>query len=115
MELEDIRAFCLSMPGVTESIKWGDHLCFCVADKLFIITSPDRYPVNASFKTSDDCFQNLIDRDGIIPAPYMARNKWVMVDDIALLTEKEWKEFLQLAYSLVFAKLPKKVQREISG
>ena len=30
-----------------------------------------------SFKVDDDRFLELTDRDGIIPAPYLARVKWV--------------------------------------
>lgn len=37
MDTEKLRSICLSFPGATEGIKW-DHLCFMVAEKIFLIT-----------------------------------------------------------------------------
>lgn len=115
MTVEDIRTFCLSLKGVTEDIKWGDHLCFSVGGKMFVVTAPDSVPVTASFKTSDELFEELTDREGIIPAPYMAKNKWVYVDNINRLSSAEWKKLLMIAYELVLQKLSGKMQREITG
>ncbi len=115
MTIEKIRAFALSMPGATEDIKWENHLCFNVGEKMFLVTSPDSVPVSASFKTDDEGFDSWTQREGIIPAPYMARNKWVLADDIKRLSETEWQTVIQLSHDLVFSKLTKKLQREISG
>lgn len=95
------------MPGVTEDIKWENHLCFNVGGKMFLITSPDESPVTASFKTTEEKFEELSEREGFMPAPYLARNKWVKVDDIGRLMVKEGKELLELSYKLVKEKLPK--------
>lgn len=114
MTIDEVRKYCLSLPGVTEDIKWEDHLCFCVGAKMFLITSPDRFPVNASFKTTDEGFEELIVRDGIIPAPYLARNKWVQVENIEKIKASEWKEFINTSYRLVFSKLPQKAKKVIS-
>ncbi len=107
MTLDAIQQFCRGLPGVTEDIKWEHHLCFNVGGKMFLITSPDESPVNASFKTSEEKFEELTEREGFIPAPYLARNKWVKVDDIGRLGVMEGKELLQLSYKLVREKLPK--------
>jgi predicted DNA-binding protein (MmcQ/YjbR family) len=113
MTLEELRKYCLSMKGVTESIKWEHHLCFSVGDKMFLITSPDEVPVNASFKTNDELFDELSLRKGMMPAPYLARNKWIRVDDIGRIGSNEWKKLMTIAYTLVFVKLTKKLQKEI--
>lgn len=115
MTLEQIRDYCLSLPGVTEDIKWEHHLCFNVGGKMFIITSPDEVPVTASFKTSDELFQDLSQRKGFMPAPYLARNKWVKVDDVNRIGVAEGKQLLKLAYTLVLEKLPAKARREIES
>lgn len=115
MKLEEIRDYSLSLPGTTESIKWEDHLCFCVAEKMFIVTAPDQFPVSASFKTTDELFDKLILKEGIIPAPYMARNKWVHIDNIERLTSKEWITYIDIAYQLIFNKLPLKTRKSISA
>ncbi len=115
MTVEEIRNYCLSLPGTTESIKWDDHLCFSVGDKMYLVTAPDHFPVSASFKTTDALFEELPTREGIIPAPYMARHKWVRVDDIERLADKEWTELLHIAYTQVFEKLPAKTKKLIAG
>jgi predicted DNA-binding protein (MmcQ/YjbR family) len=111
MTLDAIQKICNSFPGVTEDIKWGDHLCFNVGGKMFLITSPDVSPVTASFKTSEEKFIELTEREGLKPSPYLAKHNWVYVDDISRLNSKEWKELLQLSYELVKAKLPKKKKK----
>jgi predicted DNA-binding protein (MmcQ/YjbR family) len=115
MTVEDIRAYCLKLKGTTESIKWENHLCFSVGDKMYIILSPDSLPVSCSFKTSDELFDELPLREGIIPAPYLARYKWVHLDNIDRLTKKEWTKYITIAYNLVFEKLPAKAKAKISG
>lgn len=114
MTIEDIRDLCLGLKGVTEDIKWENHLCFSVGGKMFIITSPDEVPPTASFKVSDEDFDKLTQRAGIIPAPYLARYKWVMVEDIDLLAPAQWKSLLIGAHTMVVKKLPKK-QRDRLG
>lgn len=108
MTLDTIQKICHSFPDVTEDIKWEDHLCFNVGGKMFLVTSPDLSPVTASFKTSEEKFDELTERAGFKPAPYLGKHKWVYVDDIDRLTSKEWKELLSLSYELIRSKLPKK-------
>lgn len=115
MTLEEIRDYSLSLPGVTEDIKWENHVCFSVGDKMFLVTAPDNHPVTASFKTSDELFNILPSKEGIIPAPYMARHKWVFIDDIGRLVKKEWINYIDIAYHLVFDKLPAKTRKKIAG
>lgn len=113
MTIEAIQSICKQFPAVTEDIKWENHLCFNVGDKMFIITSPDTVPPTASFKVSDEEFDEVSSREGFKPAPYLARYKWVYVDDISRLTKKEWAYFAQQAYTLVASKLPAKVKKQL--
>lgn len=105
MELDDIQRVCHSLPAVTEDLKWGGHLCFSVGKKLFLITSPDNFPVDASFKVSDEDFEKLTAREDCIPAPYLARNKWIKVADIRNFTDKEWRHYLEQAHRIIASKL----------
>ena len=109
MDIEWLRAACLSLPGTSEDIKWGNDLCFLVAEKMFCVTNFEP-PLHVSFKVSDEEFEELSQRDGFIPAPYMARAKWVMVQQMSKLSKSEWKKYIQQSYDLVKAKLPKKTQ-----
>lgn len=113
MHLEDLQSICKKFPGTTEDIKWENHLCFCVGEKMYCITGLDETPVTASFKTSDEDFEILSARKGFKPAPYLARNKWVFIEDISLLSKKEWETYLKRSYEIIKAKLPKKLRESI--
>jgi predicted DNA-binding protein (MmcQ/YjbR family) len=71
--------------------------------------------VSCSFKTISELFTELTTKEGIIPAPYMARNMWVQVDDINRLTMQEWIEYSTTAYQLVFDILPAKTKKLLAG
>src|SRR4051812_31863824 len=112
MTTEKLRDYCLSFPGATEGVKWEDHLCFMVGEKMFCVTGmTDNSTV--AFKASDEAFEELIERAGIIPAPYMARNKWVSVQKRNSLRGAEWKEYIRDSYELIKSKLPKKIQASL--
>jgi predicted DNA-binding protein (MmcQ/YjbR family) len=113
MNPEKIRSICKKLPNVTEDIKWGHDLCFCIGEKMFVVVGIDSVPVSASFKTTDEEFEKLSARKGFKPAPYLARYKWVYVDDIKLLSEKEWGQRIQTAYDLIRSKLPKSVLKTL--
>jgi predicted DNA-binding protein (MmcQ/YjbR family) len=113
MELAEIRALCLKLPAVTEDIKWENHLCFNVGEKMFVVTAPDDVPVSASIKVSEEDFARLCSRSGIRPAPYLARYHWVYVDDISRLSKKEWRELVAAAHQLISSKLPKSTRKKL--
>lgn len=113
MDVHDIQNICRQYTGVTEDIKWQDHLCFNVGGKMFLITSPDAVPVAASLKVSSEIFDDLIEKDGFMPAPYLARYKWVWIDDITRLSLKEWEQYIDTAYRLVALKLPRRIKQQI--
>jgi predicted DNA-binding protein (MmcQ/YjbR family) len=113
MSIEDIQKICKKFPHVTEDIKWENHLCFCVAEKMFIVTAPDASPVSASLKVDDEDFAELQEREGFKAAPYMARYKWIYVDDIKRFSKKEWQLYLTKAYDLIAAKLPAKTKKKL--
>ena len=115
MNLKKAKEFCSALPGATHDIKWGDVLVFSVGEKMFAAMHDDPQAKSISFKVDDDRFLELTDRAGIIPAPYLARAKWVRVEDLAKLPDTEAKQLLARAHQLVFAKLTKKLQREIEG
>jgi predicted DNA-binding protein (MmcQ/YjbR family) len=112
MDIEQLRNLCLSLPAATEDIKWGADLCFCIGAKMFCVTGVNSNGA-ASFKVLDEEFEEMTQREGIIPAPYMARNKWVYVQGPQYLSDKEWEKYVRQSYQLVASKLPKKMQKEL--
>ncbi len=115
MTVEELQSICSNLKGVTLDIKWEDHLCFSIGGKMFLVTSPDNYPVTASFKVSENDFEIMCGREGFMPAPYLARYKWVHVDDISRLNLSEWERYAQQSYQLIYEKLPAKEKALISG
>ena len=113
MLVEDIQKICKKFPHATEDMKWETHLCYCIGEKIFIIISPDTSPVNASFKVDDEDFAELREKEGFIPAPYLARYKWIQVDNISRLSKNQWEEYLRKAYELVKVKLPMKKKKQL--
>jgi len=111
MDIETLREFCLKLPAATEDVKWGHDLCFSVGDKMFCVAGLDG-PLTVSFKVRDEEFDELASLPGLRPAPYVARYKWVLVEEVDALNRKEWKHYLKQSYDLVRAKLPKKTARQ---
>ena len=101
----------MSFPDVTEQIQWGKDLVFKVGGKMFCVacTEPVAPPkVALSFKCDDETFAELVERDGVIPAPYMAQHKWVAPEQFDTLGDTELKTLIARAYEIVSSKLPKK-------
>jgi predicted DNA-binding protein (MmcQ/YjbR family) len=113
METEDIQKICSTLPVVTEDIKWGHDLVFSVGAKMFCVVGLDQKPVSASFKVADEHFDDMCSREGFKPAPYMARHKWVWVDDINRMKKKEWTLVIQQSDEIVKEKLPAKLKKEL--
>jgi predicted DNA-binding protein (MmcQ/YjbR family) len=114
MELDSIRTYCLSLPHATEDIQWGNDLLFRISGKIFAGISLDP-PHSLSFKCTPEKFDELIELEGIIPAPYTARNKWVMLERLDALSDREIKSLIESSYQMIFAKLTKKTQAELSS
>ena len=114
MTLEKLRKHCLSYPGATEQIQWGADLVFKVGGKMFAVAATEPGASHAlSFKCSDEGFAELVECEGIDPAPYMARAKWVALQAFGALSDREIQDRIRESYDLVFAKLTKKAQGTI--
>ena len=114
MNIEDLRKICLSFPHVTEDIKWGHDLVFSIGAKMFCVIGVDSSPVSASFKVTDDEFDEMSTRPGFKPAPYVAKYKWVYLEDISIMKANEWKKYAKQSYELVREKLPPKIKKGLS-
>ncbi|MGA9769812.1 MAG: MmcQ/YjbR family DNA-binding protein [Blastocatellia bacterium] len=114
MDNETVRSFCLSLPHATEGIQWGNDLLFRVGGKMFAVIALEPSASNRlAFKCTPEKFEELIELDGIIPAPYMARNKWISLQRFDALKGSEIKDLIRNSYEMVFQKLPKKVQEQL--
>ena len=113
MNIEQLRKLCLSFPSATEQIQWGDDLLFKVGGKMFAVTPLEPARVWLSFKVTPENFLELTERPGIIPAPYLARAKWIALESRDALSPAELASLLRCSYDLVCAKLPRKTRDAI--
>lgn len=113
MDIETIRSICQSFPGVTEDVKWEHDLVFSVGLKMFCVVGLDETPVSASFKVKDEEFEEIASRPGFKPAPYVAKYKWVLIDDISRMSRQDWEHYIRQSYELVKAKLPAKLRKQL--
>jgi predicted DNA-binding protein (MmcQ/YjbR family) len=114
MDIEWIRNYCLSLPHTTEDIQW-ESLLFRIARKIYVTASPDGTGTSLlCFKCTPEEYAELIEIDGIVPAPYMARNHWVSLTRLDALPRAEIRRRILQSYELVRSRLPKKTLRELS-
>ncbi len=114
MNLEWVRRYCMSLPHATEQVLWEIDLVFKIGGKMFATVVLEPHRVCMAFKCTPEDFAELVERPGIIPAPYSARAHWVALERSDALTRPEALQYIKRSYTLVFAKLPKKKQRELS-
>jgi predicted DNA-binding protein (MmcQ/YjbR family) len=116
MDAERIRAFLLKLPHVVETMQWGANLVFWVGDKaiggkMFALANLDGGgKAVISYSAGAERYAELLERDGLFPAPYMARIYWVAAENWSVFRVAEWEEELRAAYELTFAKLPPKIR-----
>lgn len=60
-----------------------------------------------TLKADPQEYSELTERQGIIPAPYLARAKWIAIESPEALPASEVAALLRKSYELVLAKLPR--------
>ena len=120
MNAERAREFLLGLPHVVETEQWGG-IVFWVGDKaiggkMFVMLNLDAAPGEKpiSYPAGQERFAELVDRDGLLPAPYFAKIFWVAAERWGALRDREWEEELTAAHALTFEKLPAKVKAALA-
>ncbi len=102
MNTDEIRKFCMSFPGATEKLQWGDAVCFKIGGKMFVVLGLDN--PRLSFKCTPEAFAELIERENIRPSPYLGRHNWVMLERLDAVGNQELRQLMRQSYELVKAK-----------
>ena len=110
MNVDFVRDLCLSFPNTKESLQWGETLCFKVGGKIFATLSLDEIPPHLSLKTTGERFAELTEIEGIVPARYVGRYKWITLERLNVLSAREIRELIQNSYDMVIRKTPAKKQ-----
>ena len=104
MNIDQLRKICQGFPGVTEQIQWEDDLLFKVGGKMFAVTPLEPGYRGLRRRPIPKKFADLVERQGIIPAPYLARAKWISIETPETLSHTVVAQLLRKSYDLVVAK-----------
>jgi predicted DNA-binding protein (MmcQ/YjbR family) len=116
MDAERARTFLLALPHVEETQQWGDNLVFWVGDKaiggkMFCLLNLDADGHGViSYAAGPERYNDLLEREGLVPAPYMARIFWVATKSWSVFRNAEWDSELCAAHELTLAKLPQRTR-----
>ncbi|MBX9945449.1 MAG: MmcQ/YjbR family DNA-binding protein [Reyranella sp.] len=114
MTPKQIDAFCGKLPAATRTVQWEGVIVFKVGGKMFcLIAPPDHSVARISFKCAPEHYDALSRAEGFRPAPYLARAKWVALDDPGFLTPTELKAYLKRAHAVIAAALPRRKRAEL--
>jgi predicted DNA-binding protein (MmcQ/YjbR family) len=108
-----LRTYCLSFPHATESLQW-ESLVFKVAGKIFAVAAlePERHVL--SIKCAEEKFAEMVECPGVVPAPYLARAKWIALESEDALPHRQLRALIRESYDLVVAKMPRKSREALA-
>jgi predicted DNA-binding protein (MmcQ/YjbR family) len=122
MDVERVRAIVKKLAHVEETVQWGENLVFWVGDKaiggkMFALVNMDPGGVvNAagravmSFSAGQERYVELVENEGVVPAPYFARIHWVALEHWEAIEPRELAALLAAAHALTYAKLPQRTK-----
>jgi len=115
MNREEFNTFCKGLKATTNVVQWGNASVWKVGGKIFAICSiwGDDPHQKISFKCSDLSYQILCELEGMVPAPYLARAKWVQVQQPGALSDDDIKSYITDAHVIIAAKITKAKRMEL--
>ncbi|WP_263373100.1 MmcQ/YjbR family DNA-binding protein [Granulicella aggregans] len=121
MDADQVRKFLLTLPHVVETMQWGDNLVYWVGDKavggkMFVLVNLDDSLSHGviSYSAGPERYADLMEIEGLYPAPYMARIHWVAAERWDVFRNAEWQEELRAAHALTYAKHPDRVKATLN-
>ena len=116
VSLHRTREFLLSLPRVEETLQWDSFVYWvfdkAVGGKMFAMLEPEPGGKHVgAFAVPPDRFHDLLEVDGVSPAPYLARAHWVAFHDWQVFPQAELQQHLRQAYDRVETRLPTRIQR----
>ena len=110
MTTEEFDAFCKALPGAAMEVLWGADNVYKVGGRMFAVMGPKG---SASFKANDVAFEMLVETGAARPAPYMARAKWVYLDDLGAMPGEDLQAYLKQAHAQIAAKLSGRMRQSL--
>ena len=104
MDIEELRAYILQKPDVTEGFPFGeDTLVFKVKEKIFLLTGLDSTPLQFNVKCDPDKAVELREEfpEAVLPGYHMNKKHWNTIIVDGTLSKKQLKEMVDHSYNLV--------------
>ncbi len=115
MTREEFDHYCKSLKSATHVVQWRGASVWKIGGKIFAI-HPDLgedQKHKLSFKCSNLSYQILCELPGIVPAPYLARAKWVQIQTAEAMNHEDICDYIKTAYDIISNKLPRNKKSEL--
>jgi len=115
MNIEEIRTYCLTKPGVTEDFPFGEEtLVFKVGGKIFALAGLDNQPPTINLKCDPERAIELRETyDAVRPGYHMNKKHWNTVTVDGSFPRAKLEEWITHSYDLVYTSLPKTIRTHL--
>lgn len=109
MNIENLREYCLSKPGVEETVPFGpDTLVYKVNGKMFLLTGLSEEQLSFNVKCDPDKAIELREEFScVLPGYHMNKKHWNTIVVDGSVSTKQLKEWIDHSYELVIGKKKK--------
>lgn len=116
MNIEEIRDYCISKPGVTEGFPFNDTaLVFKVMGKMFALLDLSEDSRGITLKCDPELAIELREQyPEVTPAWHFNKQHWNGIDLKGSISNNQLKEWINHSYTIVVDSLPK-VKRTALG
>lgn len=116
MNIEELRDYCLSLPGTTEDFPFdAETLVFKIGGKMFLLTGLDG-PFSINVKCDPERAVTLREQySAVRPGYHMNKVHWNTVDVDGSVNDALLKEWILHSYQLVRQSLPKAVRNQLEN
>lgn len=123
MNIEDFRAYCLSLPGVHDDFPFGkatseydrNLIVFYVMDKWFCFVNAEAFDF-CTIRCTTERIPDLVDRyEGITPGWHMDKRHWISVHFESDIPGREILGLVKDSYEIAKAKLTSRQRRELDA
>ena len=116
MNVDSIRQFCLLLPAGNRKPAMGRRFVFQGIGKNLCHREPGLNSSGSLFQVHAGKVCRTVEQEGITPAPYVGRYKWVLLERLDVLRDGELRDLIRESYAMVAAKTrPKTKSKKRSG
>jgi predicted DNA-binding protein (MmcQ/YjbR family) len=115
MDIEQLRAYCLSKPGVVETLPFGpDTLVYKVGGKAFLLTGLDDESFRFNVKCDPEKAVGLREEfSSVLPGYHMNKKHWNTIVVDGSVSVRQLKEWIDHSYQLIVESLSRKTRKEL--